>query len=291
MPVFLVCVKRGNFEFSKKTLIMLEKIKESVNFLKEQGMENPDVGIILGTGLGKMVDSIEVLKTISYEEIPHFPISTVEFHSGKLIYGKLNGKMILAMQGRFHYYEGYELDEITFPVRVMKYLGVKQLFVSNAAGAMNLEMKKGDLMLIEDHINMIPGSPLRGKEYREFGSRFTDLSRPYSDKLNDLIMGSAQKLGIDLKKGVYVAMPGPQLETRAEYRFLRNAGADVVGMSTVPEVIVANQMQLPVAAISVLTDECDPENLQAVDINDIIAVAGKAEKKLVALIKDAIVSL
>lgn len=270
---------------------MLNRIKETVDYLKDLGMNNATTGIILGTGLGQMVNSIDIIHSVSYKEIPHFPVSTVEFHSGKLIYGRLNGHTVLAMQGRFHYYEGYELDEITFPVRVMKFLGVKDLFISNAAGAMNPEMKKGDLMLIDDHINMIPGSPLRGKEYKEFGSRFTDLSRPYSVQLNKLIQQSAAKLNIDLKKGVYVAMPGPQLETRAEYRFLRLAGADVVGMSTVPEVIVANQMKMNVAAISVLTDECDPDNLQAVDINDIIAVAGRSEKKLVQLIKEAIVNL
>ncbi|MCF8228184.1 MAG: purine-nucleoside phosphorylase [Bacteroidales bacterium] len=270
---------------------MTDKIKESIAFLKEQGISDPEIGIILGTGLGHMMDHFDIIDTIGYEDIPHFPVSTVEFHPGKLIYGKLNGKTILAMQGRFHYYEGYELDEITYPIRVMRMLGIQYLFISNAGGAMNLSMKKGDLMLIEDHINMIPGSPLRGKEHEEFGSRFVDLSNPYSESLNKKIRESAKKLGIQLHKGVYVAVSGPHLETRAEYRYLKNAGADVVGMSTAPEVIVANQMKLPVAAISVLTDECDPDHLEKVDIKDILEVAGIAEKKLVKLLKDVIISL
>ncbi len=267
---------------------MVEKVKDSVQFLHERGVKDPEIGIILGTGLGQMIDSFDIIETIGYEDIPHFPVSTVEFHPGKLIYARLNGKSILAMQGRFHYYEGYELDEITFPIRVMKMLGVKYLFISNAGGAMNLDMKKGELMLIQDHINLIPGSPLRGKEYREFGSRFVDLSKPYSEYLNKKIMETAGQQDIPIHQGVYVAVAGPHLETRAEYRYLRNAGADVVGMSTAPEVIVANQMKLPVAAISVLTDECDPDNLLPIQIDEIIKVAGIAEKKLVRLFEAVI---
>lgn len=263
---------------------MIEKIKESVDYLRIKGFESPEVGIVLGTGLGKMVDKIDVIHSVGYNEIPHFPVSTVEFHPGKLIYGNIKGKTVVCMQGRFHYYEGYSLSEVTFPVRVMKYLGIKNLFISNAGGAMNLEMKKGGMMLIEDHINMLPNSPLRGKEYKELGSRFTDLCRPYSPELNKKILEAAQKLDIEIYEGVYVAMPGPQLETRAEYRFLKMMGADVVGMSTVPEVIVANQMKLPVAAISVLTDECDPDNLEPVCIDDILKIAGIAEKKMVRLL-------
>lgn len=262
---------------------MLKSINESVNFLRKKGITEPQVGIILGSGLGKLVNEIKIEKSINYEDIPNFPISTVEFHKGKLIYGELKGKKVIAMQGRFHYYEGYSLNEITFPVRVMKFLGIKSILISNAGGAMNLNFKKGSLMLLDDHINMIPDSPLRGKEYREFGSRFLDLSQPYSKTLNEKLLAIANEKNIVLHKGIYVAVPGPQLETRAEYRFLRSTGADVVGMSTVPEAIVAKQMGLSCAAISVLTDECDPDNLKEVDISEILETAGKAEVGLIEL--------
>ena len=262
---------------------MLKSINESVIFLRKKGITEPQVGIILGSGLGKLVNEIKIEKSINYEDIPNFPISTVEFHKGKLIYGELKGKKVIAMQGRFHYYEGYSLNEITFPVRVMKFLGIKSILISNAGGAMNLNFKKGSLMLLDDHINMIPDSPLRGKEYREFGSRFVDLSQPYSKTLNEKLLAIAKEKNIVLHKGIYVAVPGPQLETRAEYRFLRSTGADVVGMSTVPEAIVAKQMGLSCAAISVLTDECDPDNLKEVDISEILETAGKAEVGLIEL--------
>ena len=262
---------------------MLKSINESVNFLRKKGITEPQVGIILGSGLGKLVNEIKIEKSINYEDIPNFPISTVEFHKGKLIYGELKGKKVIAMQGRFHYYEGYSLNEITFPVRVMKFLGIKSILISNAGGAMNLNFKKGSLMLLDDHINMIPDSPLRGKEYREFGSRFVDLSQPYSKTLNEKLLAIAKEKNIVLHKGIYVAVPGPQLETRAEYRFLRSTGADVVGMSTVPEAIVAKQMGLSCAAISVITDECDPDNLKEVDISEILETAGKAEVGLIEL--------
>ena len=262
---------------------MLKSINESVIFLRKKGITEPQVGIILGSGLGKLVNEIKIEKSINYEDIPNFPISTVEFHKGKLIYGELKGKKVIAMQGRYHYYEGYSLNEITFPVRVMKFLGIKSILISNAGGAMNLNFKKGSLMLLDDHINMIPDSPLRGKEYREFGSRFVDLSQPYSKTLNEKLLAIAKEKNIVLHKGIYVAVPGPQLETRAEYRFLRSTGADVVGMSTVPEAIVAKQMGLSCAAISVLTDECDPDNLKEVDISEILETAGKAEVGLIEL--------
>ncbi|MCD4771883.1 MAG: purine-nucleoside phosphorylase, partial [Bacteroidales bacterium] len=208
---------------------------------------------------------------------------TIEFHKGKLIYGEIKGKKVIAMQGRFHYYEGYDLSEITFPVRVMKFLGIKNILISNAGGAMNLNYKKGSLMLLDDHINMIPDSPLRGKEYREFGSRFVDLSQPYSKTLNQKLLAIAKEKNILLHQGIYVAVAGPQLETRAEYRFFRSTGADVVGMSTVPEAIVAKQMGLPCAAISVITDECDPDDLKEVNISEILKIAGKAEVGLIEL--------
>lgn len=265
---------------------MISQINETVAFLKQKGINNPQVGIVLGTGLGKLVNEITIEHEIAYSEIPHFPIATVESHSGKLIYGDLNGKKVIAMSGRFHFYEGYTMQQITFPIRVMKFLGVEHLLLSNAAGAINLDFPKGSLMLIDDHINLQPDNPLIGKNDEQLGSRFPDMSAPYDKKLNKLIKEVATANKVDLKGGVYVAVSGPNLETRAEYRFLKTIGADVVGMSTVPEVIVANHMSLPCAAISVLTDECDPDNLHPVDIADIIAVAMKAEEKLIVIIKE-----
>ncbi len=262
---------------------MIELVNETVDFLRKEGITEPEVGIILGTGLGKLVNEIKIEKTIDYRMIPNFPIATIEFHKGKLIYGEIKGKKVIAMQGRFHYYEGYDLSEITFPVRVMKFLGIKNILISNAGGAMNLNYKKGSLMLLDDHINMIPDSPLRGKEYREFGSRFVDLSQPYSKTLNQKLLAIAKEKNILLHQGIYVAVAGPQLETRAEYRFFRSTGADVVGMSTVPEAIVAKQMGLPCAAISVITDECDPDDLKEVNISEILKIAGKAEVGLIEL--------
>ncbi len=270
---------------------MTEKINQTVDFLKQKGFDSPSVGIILGTGLHALANHIEVIKEISYEDIPNFPISTVESHHGKLIYGKLEGKTVIAMSGRFHFYEGYAMTEVVFPVRVMKYLGIQRLLVSNAAGLMNLDWKKGELMLIDDHINLQPDNPLRGKEAALFGPIFTDMSRPYDPEMNSIFKEVAAEESIPLNEGVYIAVAGPNLETRAEYRFLRNAGADVVGMSTVPEVIAANQLDLPVSAVSVLTDECDPDNLHPVDIKDILDTAAKAEKHLVKLFKAVIKTL
>ena len=267
---------------------MIREVNEAVEYLKKQGFENPEIGIILGTGLGSLSDDIEKIKEIAYENIPHFPLATVEFHKGKLIYGKLGGKTVIAMKGRFHYYEGHSMSEVVLPVRVMKQLGVQYLLISNAAGSMNLEWKKGDLMVINDHINLQPDNPLREKEATAFGPIFVDMSCPYSKKMNQILQSVAQKYDITLRNGVYVSVAGPNLETRAEYRFLRNIGADAVGMSTVPEVIVANQMNLPVCAVSVLTDDCDPDNLKPVDIDNIIATAKLAEKELVILFKKLI---
>lgn len=264
---------------------MLDKVKETVDFLSKNGFQKADYGVILGTGLGAFADEIQVEVQIDYSEIPHFPIATVEFHQGKLLYGLLEGKKVIAMQGRFHFYEGYSMAEVVFPVRVLKELGIEKLLISNAAGSMNLEWNKGELMLIEDHINLQPDSPLRGVEASAFGPIFTDMSNPYSTDLNDKLAGIASSNSITLNKGVYVSVAGPNLETKAEYRYLRQIGGDAVGMSTVPEVIAANQMSLPVAAISVLTDDCDPDNLHPIDINDIIATAKRAEKNLVVLFK------
>jgi len=262
---------------------MIGKVGEALEFLQNNGFEKPEIGIILGTGLGALADEIETIKSIAYGNIPHFPLATVEFHKGKLIYGKLQGKLVVAMEGRFHYYEGYSAAEVVFPVRVMKELGIKKLLVSNAAGCMNLDWNKGDLMLIDDHINLQPDNPLRDRGVSSFGQIFTDMSQPYNLEMNELLKSIALENSITLHEGVYVAVAGPSLETRAEYRYLKQIGADVVGMSTVPEVIAANQMGLPVSAISVLTDNCDPDNLNPINIDDIISTAKAAEKDLVKL--------
>jgi purine-nucleoside phosphorylase len=266
----------------------LKNIKESSAFLEKNGIKKPEIGIVLGTGLGKFINHIEIEKEIEYTEIPHFPVSTVEFHKGKLIYGKIGGKKVIAMQGRFHHYEGYSFQQITFPIRVMKLLGIQRLFLSNAAGGINSQFRKGDLVLLDDHINLQSGNPLIGKNLNELGPRFPDMSQPYSKVLNTALADSAKKIGINLKKGVYVSVNGPNLETRAEYRFLRTIGADLVGMSTVPEVIVANHMDLSCAAISVITDECDPDNLSPVNIEEIIDIATKADEKLSKLFAEVI---
>lgn len=270
---------------------MLNQIKDAADYIKAQGVDTPEIGIVLGTGLGQLTQHIAIETEIDYGTIPHFPVSTVESHSGKLIYGTLEGKKVLCMQGRFHYYEGYSMKQVTFPIRVMKALGVSKLLLSNAAGAMNLDFKKGDLMLVDDHINLQPENPLVGKNHDELGLRFPDMSAPYDPELNKVLEEAAKAEDIHLNKGVYVAVTGPNLETRAEYRFLRNIGADIVGMSTVPEVIVANHASLPCACVSVLTDECDPDNIEPANLEDIIAVAMKAEQKLIRLFKTAIRNL
>lgn len=266
-------------------------VNESVAFLKGRGVLEPTVGIVLGTGLGKLVDSIDVELIIPYEEIPNFPVSTIESHAGNLIYGSLGGKKVIAMQGRFHLYEGYSFSEIVFPIRVLKFLGIQNLLISNASGAINPNFKKGELLLIDDHINLQGGSPLAEKGIEDFGPRFVDMVAPYSKLLNEKIKNIAKSENINLFEGVYAAVVGPQLETRAEYRYLKIIGADAVGMSTVPEVIVANQMSLPCIAVSVLTDECDPDNLQPIDIPEIMSLAAKAEPKLVKLFEGLIKEL
>ncbi len=267
---------------------MLNLITETTNYLKDKGFENSEIGIILGTGLGKLIDEIEILQEVSYNDIPHFPTATVEFHKGRLIYGILAGKKVIVMQGRFHVYEGYSLQEVTYPIRIMEKLGIAALLVSNAAGAINLNFKKGELMLIEDHINLQGGSPLAFKGVDELGERFTDMSAPYDFSINSKFESIAKINDIKLHKGVYASVVGPQLETRAEYRMLKIIGADAVGMSTVPEIIVANHLNLKVAAVSVLTDECDPDDLKPVDIGEIIAMAAKAEPEMIVLFKELI---
>jgi len=266
----------------------MRELKQATEFLIENKITDPSVGIVLGTGLHKLLDFINIKRTIPYSEIPGFPVSTVEFHKGNLVYGTIGNKTVLIMQGRFHFYEGYSMQQIVFPLRVMKLLGVKTLFLSNAAGGINLNFKKGDLVLISDHINLQSANPLIGKNDAESASPFTDMREPYNVYLSYQLLDHANQLNIDLKKGVYAAVNGPNLETRAEYRFLKIIGADMVGMSTVPEVIAASQMSLPCAAISVITDECDPDNLKAVNIEEIIAIAGKADEKLSSLLSETI---
>ena len=242
-------------------------IEETSEYLKSKGFTAPDVGIILGTGLSKILDHIDIQHEVSYNHIPNFPTATVEFHKGKLIYGTLEGKNVIVMQGRFHLYEGYTLTDVTYPVRVMHELGIKHLLVSNASGAINTSFKKGEMMLIDDHINLQGGSPLAFKGVEKMGERFVDMSAPYDKAMSATIEKIAASKDINLHKGVYASVFGPQLETRAEYRYLKIIGADAVGMSTVPEIIVANHLNLPVAAVSVLTDECDPDNLKPVDLS------------------------
>jgi purine-nucleoside phosphorylase len=271
--------------------LLLQQVAEATTYLQSFSFEQPRVGVVLGTGLGELVNHIKITHTIPYHQIPHFPESTVESHKGNLILGHIDNTPVVAMQGRFHYYEGYTMQQITFPVRVMKALGIQQLLLSNAAGGMNPAFKKGDLILLDDHINMQPENPLRGLNSAAYGARFPDMSCPYNKELGQLLQSSAAVLGTTLKTGVYVSVMGPNLETRAEYRFLRMIGADLVGMSTVPEVIVANQLQLPCAAVSVVTDECDPENLHPVSIEEIIAVAGKADKLLSSLFAGVVAAL
>jgi purine-nucleoside phosphorylase len=270
---------------------MFDKIKQVSSFLYQKGIIAPEIGIVLGTGLGKLVTEIDIEIAIDYGDIPHFPISTVESHHGRLLYGNLQGHKVLAMQGRFHIYEGYTLQQVTLPIRVMKQLGVKWLLLSNAAGGINKTYCKGDLMLLEDHINLLPANPLTGANIDEMGPRFPDMSCPYSPLINGLMETAAKKLSITLHKGVYAVVAGPNLETRAEYRYLALIGSDVVGMSTVPEVIVANHMGLPCAAVSVITDLCDPDNLVPANLADILETAGKAEIKLTRLFVEVIKEL
>jgi len=270
---------------------MIKLIEETVDYLREKGFEKPEVGIILGTGLGQLVDEIDIIKEASYNHIPNFPTATVEFHKGKLIYGDLEGKKVIVMQGRFHLYEGYSLQDVTYPVRIMEKLGIETLLVSNASGAINLDYKKGELMLIDDHINLQGSSPLAFKGVQQLGERFADMSLPYDTEINNKFKAIAKANNIKLHEGVYASVVGPQLETRAEYRMLKILGADAVGMSTVPEIIVANHLSLKVAAISVLTDECDPNNLKPVEISEIIAMANKAEPDMITLFKALIKTL
>jgi purine-nucleoside phosphorylase len=265
-----------------------EKINEALDIIRKKTKEQYQIGIILGTGLGGLVKEIEIEYQFDYSELPHFPLSTVESHKGKLIFGKIGNKSVVAMQGRFHYYEGYSMQQITFPVRVMKFLGVQYLLVSNACGGMNPLFRRGDVMLMVDHINLLGDNPLIGKNEDDLGPRFPDMSEPYSLDLIKLAEEAALENKIKLQKGVYVAVPGPNLETKAEYRFLRATGADVVGMSSIPENIVANHMGIKVLGISIVTDECFPESLKPINVEEIIATAMEAEPKMTLIMKEVI---
>jgi purine-nucleoside phosphorylase len=268
-----------------------KQIDQAVSFLRTKTSSQPTIGIILGTGLGGLAKEIESEIVIDYGDIPHFPISTAESHHGKLIFGMLGGKRVVAMQGRLHYYEGYSMQQVTFPVRVMKFLGVETLLISNAAGGMNPQFSRGTIMIITDHINLLGDNPLIGPNDDTLGPRFPDMSEPYSKKLIAL----AERIALDMKtrteRGVFVAVPGPNLETRAEYRFLRLIGADAVGMSTVPENIVAHHMGLRVLGFSIITDECFPDSLQTANVEDIIAVARQTEPRLTAIMKGVVENL
>jgi purine-nucleoside phosphorylase len=267
---------------------LLERIQEATAAVGERSSLEPDVGIILGTGLGGLAERIEVEAAVPYEEIPHCPLSTVESHTGRLLLGRLGGKRVVAMQGRFHRYEGYSLQEVAFPVRVMRALGAETLVVSNACGGMNPLWSPGDLVLITDHINLLGDNPLVGPNVDSLGPRFPDMSEPYDRDLQQLAQEVALEKGISLRRGVYVAVPGPNLETRAEYRMLRRIGADVVGMSTVPEVIVAVHGGMRVLGVSIITDACLPDALEPANVQQIIATARGAEPNLTALVEGVV---
>ncbi len=262
-----------------------QSVEAAVKVIRERTDAAPSVGLILGTGLGRLTEEMDTETTISYDDVPHFPISTVESHDGRLLFGRLGGVPVVAMQGRFHLYEGYSPQEVTFPVRVLALLGVETLLISNAAGGMNPHHRRGDLMLVTDHINFQGKNPLSGPNVDAWGPRFPDMSGPYDLALRQLAEEKALEMGLKLHQGVYVAVEGPNLETKAEYRMLRLLGADVVGMSTVPEVIVAQHMDLRVMAVSVITDECFPDALEPVSIEDVLAAAAEAEPKLARLMR------
>lgn len=266
---------------------MLQTIKETASFISNKTKFNPEIGIILGTGLGGLVSEIEIENTIPYNEIPNFPVSTVEGHSGRLILGTLGNKNVVAMQGRFHFYEGYTMEKVTFPVRVMKLLGIKNLIVSNASGGVNPDYEVGDLMILEDHICLIP-NPLIGENIDELGPRFPDMSEPYDKNLIKLAEDIATKNNLPVKKGVYIALTGPTLETPSEYKHMRIIGGDTVGMSTAPEVIVARHMNIPCFAMSVITDLGVPGKIQKVTHEEIQKVSEVAEPKLTLIIKELI---
>jgi purine-nucleoside phosphorylase len=265
---------------------MYEKIRETAKFLRDIGIEKPDIGIVLGTGLGGVVNMIDIVKRIAYHDIPNFPVSTVKGHSGTLIYGQLAGKSVLAMQGRFHFYEGWAMDEVTFPIRVMKLLGVDKLMVSNACGGVNPDFEVGDVMIITDHINMMPEHPLRGENDERFGPRFVDMHEPYSRKMIETMKAIARENKIKVHEGVYLALQGPTFETPAEYRMVKLMGADAVGMSTVPEVIVAKHMGMDCFGLSVITDLGLEGKIEEVSHEAVQAAAKSSEKMISKLVEE-----
>lgn len=261
---------------------------EAAAFIQEHFETAPEYLLILGTGLGQLAEEMTVDTVLPYDEIPHFPVSTVESHAGKLLLGRLGGKPVMAMQGRFHYYEGYSMQQIVFPVRVAKALGVQTLLVSNACGGLNPNFQRGDIMLINDHINFLGDNPLMGPNDPDLGPRFPDMSTPYTERLMATAEQAALDLGIKMHQGVYLAVSGPMLETKAEYRYMRQLGADVVGMSTVPEVIAAVHMSMEVLGISVITDECFPDSLQPVSLDDVLEAAAMAEPQLTRVVVEVL---
>lgn len=267
---------------------MLQQINEAVQFLQSKTAVQPTIGIVLGTGLGGLVSEIQIKNEIGYDEIPHFPVSTVESHSGKLIFGELGGKQVVAMQGRFHYYEGYTLEQVTFPIRVFKQLGIERLIVSNASGGVNPDYEVGEIMILNDHINFFPGNPLIGKNHPELGPRFPDMSDVYDADMIELAQNIAKEENICVATGVYLGLTGPTLETPAEYRMVRILGADAVGMSTVPEIIAARHMEIPCFAISIITDLGVPGKIKKVSVQDVIEVASKQEPKMTKIIQELI---
>jgi len=267
---------------------MLTQFKESADYIKSRTSVQPTVGIILGTGLGGLVKEIEIIDEINYADIPHFPLSTVQSHSGKLIFGNLGGKKVVAMQGRFHFYEGYDMKQVTFPVRVMKFLGIERLFVSNASGGVNPDFQVGEIMIQNDHINLFPAHPLIGKNFDELGPRFPDMSQPYDHKMIEMAKAIAAENNIRVAVGTYAGLTGPTLETPAEYSYVRAIGADAVGMSTVPEVIVARHMGIPCFAISIITDLGVPGKIKEVSLQDVIDVANRQEPKMTLIMRELI---
>ena len=268
---------------------MWEKVQETVSYIKEKIGFTPEYGVILGSGLGSFTDDIEVECTLPYSEIPNFPVSTVQGHKGALVFGTIGTKRVVAMQGRFHFYEGYDMKQVTFPVRVMKFLGVTKLVVSNASGGVNPNYEVGSIVLIKDHINMMPEHPLRGKNDERFGPRFVNMSEPYSRAMLLKAKEVADSLNIEVQDGVYMGLQGPTFETLAEYRMVKNIGADCVGMSTVPEVIVARHMDMEVFGLSVITDMGDEENIEEVNHAEVLKAAEKAEPSVRKLIKELII--
>lgn len=268
--------------------MILQKLNEALSFINGVTDVKPSVGIILGTGLGGLVKEINIIDEIPYDTIPHFPVSTVESHSGKLIFGTLSGKNVVAMQGRFHFYEGYDMQQVTFPVRVMKMLGIERLFVSNASGGVNPDFEVGEIMILDDHINLFPAHPLIGPNIDELGPRFPDMSEPYDRSMIALAKEIAKELNIRVSTGTYAGLTGPTLETPAEYVYIRNIGADAVGMSTVPEVIVARHMEIPTFAISIITDLGVPGKIKKVSVADVIEVANRQEPKMTAIMRELI---